>query len=491
VRNIEEPRLIGLIRDSWAISSLDTMRILFHGRDCRGGKGDRRPFLFGMRYLMDTHPDWFLENFREISNYGRFLDLVELYEFASEEHQDYIIDYFVETLRNDIDAMVQNTPEPVSLLAKWLPSENRKWAKTGLRQKLCKALFQGYGSNKTGALEKRLRREYISPLRAHLKIVEAQMCAGEWDEIEYSHVPSVAMTRLRKAFKVHDGPRFESWIEDVKNKVNNAKVNAGQVYPHQLVKPYMDAGKYAPIDLVLEEQWASLLASHNSQSGSRFKNMVVLSDVSGSMNGVPMEVSVALGILISSLAPEDSPFHKRLLTFSRKPTFHDFSSHKTLVAQVKSVMNMPWGESTNFSLALDRILEVVVEHELSSAPEALLILSDMQFDYANSDSTHFELAKKKFTDRGLEFPRIIFWNLRGDTDDFQVSSNTDGVVLLSGFSPALLSLLGTDDFSPLGMVRAAIDDKRYANIRAPEEPDYDSDESLFVWKNKVARTQTR
>lgn len=43
-------------------------------------------------------------------------------------------------------------------------------------------------------------------------------------------------------------------------------------------------------------------------------------------------------------------------------------------------------------------------------------------------------------------PRIVFWNLRGDTIGFPVSKDTPNTQMLSGFSPALLKqvLSGSD-----------------------------------------------
>ena len=33
------------------VNKLDTIKLLFHSRDCRGGKGDRDPFLDGIEYI--------------------------------------------------------------------------------------------------------------------------------------------------------------------------------------------------------------------------------------------------------------------------------------------------------------------------------------------------------------------------------------------------------------------------------------------------------
>lgn len=52
-----------------------------------------------------------------------------------------------------------------------------------------------------------------------------------------------------------------------------------------------------------------------------FKDSLVLSDVSSSMAGLPMEVSIALGLIISTVTK--APFTNQIITFSEKPLFHE------------------------------------------------------------------------------------------------------------------------------------------------------------------------
>ena len=43
-------------------SKLDTMKIIFNGRDCRGGKGDRTPFIKAMQHISQKYPELFYNN---------------------------------------------------------------------------------------------------------------------------------------------------------------------------------------------------------------------------------------------------------------------------------------------------------------------------------------------------------------------------------------------------------------------------------------------
>jgi hypothetical protein len=102
----------------------------------------------------------------------------------------------------------------------------------------------------------------------------------------------------------------------------------------------------------------------------------------------------------------------------------------------------------------------------------LIIFSDMQFDVAdNNHNTHLKKAQKKFADKGLECPRIIFWNLR-DATGLPAKSDDSNVILLSGFSQSLLKYVLEDEEvveevkpTPLETFLKIINDKRYDSVR--------------------------
>jgi len=50
--------LYELVKSSWEVDKLDTLKILMNWRDCRGGKGDYSGFLVAMAYLYKLDPSW-------------------------------------------------------------------------------------------------------------------------------------------------------------------------------------------------------------------------------------------------------------------------------------------------------------------------------------------------------------------------------------------------------------------------------------------------
>jgi hypothetical protein len=238
--------------------------------------------------------------------------------------------------------------------------------------------------------------------------------------------------------------------------------------------------------------------SKSSGSGSGLKvdlrKFVPLVDVSGSMEGTPMEVAIALGILISEI--NQPQFRDRLLTFTSDPSWVDLSGLTHIRDKVKKTRAAPWGTSTNFYKAIRLIADVIAENKLpmEEIPD-LVVFSDMQFDAASegrfSGGNHSMLddITSLFHDIGMEvcgkpypIPRIVFWNLRGDTRGFPATAQHDNVAMLSGFSPSLFKafmeggdiLEGTEkehgsrsraNIDPYQTFRKVIDNERYDAVR--------------------------
>jgi hypothetical protein len=126
---------------------------------------------------------------------------------------------------------------------------------------------------------------------------------------------------------------------------------------------------------------------------------------------------------------------------------------------------LPWGGSTQIHRAFTLILETAVKNALKQAdlPGYLLILSDMQFDHADSSwRTNLEAARAEFLAAGYVMPRLILWNLRA-TGSFPTSASVaDGATLMSGFSPDMLGcLLKGEEFNPASAMLNTLNDERY------------------------------
>lgn len=454
----QNPNFIEWIDKSWEESPLDTMKIIFQSRDCRGGKGTKTTFINSMKYLSYKHPDWVEQNMSIIPIFGRYKDWIELINYKT---KDQIINLICCQLKEDVINMYKGNP--ISLLSKWIPSEKKKYNKNNnITRSITNKLYGEYEKEPY----KKFRKEYLTPLRNYLKIVESYMCSNNWEAIDFSLVPSCAMNKLKKAFQKHTPEKFADWLNAVKE--GKSKINAKQLQPHELVKHYINFGEY---DEVVELQWLQIL--ENTAKLGNFKDSIVLSDVSSSMNGVPIEVSIALGILISSLTAE--PFKNTIISFHTNPSVHIIpDSCTTLQQKVESLKQVSWGGTTDLYKVFELILKRAKKYNLSpdQMPKCLYILSDMQFDTAIDNSNIvFENIDNMFLKTIYKRPNIIFWNLRSNTTiDFPVCENQYGVATISGFSPSILKhIINGEEITPYSLMRNVIDDIRYSIIQSPQQ----------------------
>ncbi|CAI5465083.1 unnamed protein product [Closterium sp. Yama58-4] len=327
----------------------------------------------------------------------------------------------------------------------------------------------GGGGGYVRVAKERLQREVLAPLRRVLEVPEVHMSSGQWEHVAYGRVPSICMKKSRKLFLSHDLPRFTEYLEDVKG--GEAKIAAGAVLPHEVVQTAVEAAAEGDLnDSVGELQWRAMVADVRSK-GSLGNSMAVC-DVSGSMTGTPMEVAIALSLLVSEVSSE--PWKNHLITFSAQPIIHQVQG-ETLVERVRSTQGMAWGYNTNFQAVFDLLLSRANKFQLDPADmvQRLYVFSDMQFDEAGRASgadweTDHQAIVRKFTAAGYPVPQIVYWNLRGDAraSSTPVLASEDGVAMVSGFSKGmLLAVMEGKEISPMGVINEAICGKLFELIR--------------------------
>ena len=84
-------------------------------------------------------------------------------------------------------------------------------------------------------------------------MTEVLMSARRWDAIDFGRVASLCLLRHRAAFQRHCAPAL-------RRAVALKRVNAGQVYPHELVRKLLDNADAAYLCEVLQEPVAALLS---------------------------------------------------------------------------------------------------------------------------------------------------------------------------------------------------------------------------------------
>ena len=442
MRGPYKERLITTFSKAFYQDPTRAMKILFWARDVRGGAGERQVFRDIMKYLAKSHPEALTKNLSLIPEYGRWDDLLTLVGTQLETNAFLLIQ----------GALAAEN----GLCAKWMPRKGPIASK--LRN------FMGNSP-----------KQYRKTLVNLTKVVESQMCAKEWDQIEFSKLPSVAAARYQNAFVNNARDSYFKYLDSLSK--GEAKINAGAVYPYDIIKSLKHGNEE-----VSSEQWNAL---PNYMEGSD-EMILPMVDVSGSMNSIAsgstscMDVAISLGLYISER--NNGPFKDSILTFSANPKLEVLSG--SLSERMNQLAYVNWGMNTNLEAAFRLILKQAVKHNVSvdEMPDKILILSDMEFDAATKsldrswgrrndipawNPTAQQMIEKMYAESGYKMPKIVYWNLQSRNGGVPVGFDTSGTALISGFSPSIMqSILGSEDFNPVSIMEKTIMSERYEKVTA-------------------------
>ena len=396
--------------------------------------------------------------------------------------------------------------KPVSLLAKWIPREGKPLAKKLAMELSGKEMIQ-----------QRLAdyRKRVSTLNRYLKTTEIYMCANKWEDIKPKNVPARCLKLNTKAFLNESlgsntlrhpddnernlcRDRFREYFAEIANGRRLAK-GADTIYPHEIIRTILNK-----LQSSSEDERNALIGSWNTfvvkaKEGGGLGRSIPMCDFSGSMNGLPIDVSFALGLLISELTT--GAFKNKILTFDSTPMMIDLPDGDIFQKVEHLEINSQYGKgvSTDFQKAMDLILENLVKNRVpvGEEPENLIVLTDMAWDQACGSNemsiythnmyrrnvktkpwqTQIQMIRDNFKrsgedmfgeGKGYKVPRIVIWNLSASCKDMHAQADEEGVVMLSGWSSALFKVLmakGVEIQTPYSALRYQLDDEMYDIVR--------------------------
>ncbi|KAM0851189.1 hypothetical protein ACQ4PT_052587 [Festuca glaucescens] len=359
-----------LLAKAWAAEPLTALRLACNLRGVRGtGKADREGFYAAALWMHEHHPATLALNAGPIADVGYLKDLPEiLHRIVNDDRRlgrfharkprremspdealelrrlrivaamraveryhgdpryrflhDCTADLFADMLAEDMRRLGDGKLPEISLAGKWCPSLKSRYDRSTL---LCEAIARRLfpkgsapelpedlpDANYVSRARKCLRKAALVPLRRALELPEVFVAARAWGEVGYPRVASVAMRNYRDLFLEHDAERFCQYLASV--RAGKAKIAAGALLPHEILASVGTDGEDVA-DLQWQRTVDDLLAL------GKLNNCLAVCDVSGSMTGLPMDVCVALGLLLSDLC--DEPWRHRVITFSERPQLH-------------------------------------------------------------------------------------------------------------------------------------------------------------------------
>lgn len=455
-----------MLLNTWAIFNLDLAKFALK------------------HFVINDNPD--------IHPYGSWKDIKYLYKYSN--GADALVNYGIqlanEQLRKDVES------ENPSLLGKWVPRENSQFG--NLFSLMASDYFSNYlataitESAKAKALLKAKMdyRKVISGLNRKLDTTQIKQCACQWSDLVPEKQTSITMHKQKQAFlNLKKNGEQRSFIEDRikcgenfaeyagKAARNEVTIKGKRIGLNDFTKEALNIITYnktnGPEAQILNAQW-----TNNSLQTGALGKMIAMVDVSGSMEGDPMNAAIALGIRIA----EKSMLGKRVLTFSASPAWINVDKCDNFVEMVDVIRHdSNWGMNTNFYAALNMILDSIVENKLKPddvEDMVLAIFSDMQIDDAYDNSTGkmetmMDRIERRYAEEGTKLwgkpfkaPHILFWNLRS-TSGFPALSLQQNASMMSGFSPALLNMFceqgleGLQSCTPWSLFKKSLDNPRY------------------------------
>lgn len=310
------------------------------------------------------------------------------------------------------------------LVKKWMPRYSSK------NKGLARAIARHWFMNK---------QQYGKFIKCNT--VENNLSRKTTDEINFEHVPSLAMIKYYTRFATgkDTAERFEKYLADVKSGKKDLKVATTTVYDI-----YRNQDKIDP-DLFFEKIEKIALSC------------VPVVDTSGSMTFADANDAYGKAMAIGHYLAKCSTYApNQVVSFSSRPTIltlgqenmiPDYAGklHKQTLSTTKSIYkreleSMYTGDCSNTDLG--KVMECF-ERMYSNGtnveyPEYIVILSDMEFDQGSS--IRKDRLMEYWKNHGYT-TKIVWWNLNARNATVPEMDN-HGNIYMSGYSPMLLKFLG-------------------------------------------------
>ena len=512
----------------------DLFVMAFQTRDVRGGKGERAVVYEMLKYLLDNREVGSLASslLDLVPEYGCWRDLFVL---AQSHAKDRVLEITEHQFNKDqvtleggkVSLMAKHAPREDKYPELYKALANKLFASEPKYSRRLKALRQALSAmNKVAHT---VEVQMCAKQFAEIKPEEVPGRALQKYTKAFLNQPSTYRhpehpRPLADADRVECAEHFTEHF--AKAARGEAKLNGSQtVFPHELIKKVVNSShrpryRYAYDDESHSEATSSMTVEEkdaiigvwnqmvkDAKEGGGLGRSLAMCDFSGSMqssgtNGdTPYWVSMALGLLISEVTTKE--FEDVFLTFDSTPQLHHLPKGDIFERVASIDGSLAQGMSTDFQKAMDLVLQrcKAMRVRPGQEPENLIVLTDMNWDQAcgsnepayytgnryrhhvktSSWQTHVEMIRESFKragedmwgeGQGLKMPRIVIWNIAATSTDFHAKADTEGVVMLSGWSPSLFKVLQKDGVviqTPYAALRAQLDDERYDPVRARVE----------------------
>lgn len=430
-RKRNDTDVILLFKNAFEENAELALKCLFWLRDCRGGQGERRFFRVCIKWLAQNHPNRIRDLIKYLPEYGRYDDLFELFDTDLEKD-------VINLIRTQLMEDMASQKNGISLIAKWLPSENASSTVTIARAKKIRNALE---------ITSKDYRKMLSKLREKIKVLERLMSANRWDEIEFDKIPSKAGLIYKNAFARRDiiAKKYETFAKD-----KNTKVNAKTLYPYEVVEKALAGAdwygnyKFSDVDrAMINKYWENL---PDYLDGADCSMMCVV-DTSGSMHGRPINVAISLGLYCAERMT--GPFANHYISFASRPQLIK-TEGIDFVDKVSRIYKTNLCDNTNLNAVFDLLLHTAINKNVKETdiPKTIVVISDMEIDSGtynynrrcweeDTAATEMEKIRQKWANYGLQLPKLIYWNVNARHST--ILDSNPNVTFVSGMSPTIFT----------------------------------------------------
>ena len=468
-RGLNIPRLYNYLEKSYNENPADTFLIVLFIRDCRNGRGERFLGRKALSWLLLKDPTRFDRIISYIPEIGRWDDFLSFWpnviycekksieyieknfnmKFSEnklkkvKEVQTKILKVFAGQLICDLENMEKG--EPISLCAKWAPTENCRLDRD---KKVVKTLCDIVEWDK-----KHYRKVYISPLRKYGKVVERILCDGEIKNINMDFVPVKAMKKYKKKF-----------IDTIPDKYYSRKIffEYHKNYPQEIIYELRKNG-YSNL---IKKKWKNLKTEHPDI----FTEYICVMDNSPSINEwvennnaniLPADIIYSFSLFFTQFLK--SPFKNSIINLHHEPKLYKITG-KTLEEKYNFLKDLPWGMTTSLEKIYTIIYKKISRKNLNKNYK-IIIFSDKPINKAIPDYKKTFEIEAKYKNSDYNLPEVLYWNLNNDYS-YPKSKKINNIKIINGYSTHILDFIISDsEYNPKNLLQSIMDNYLYSNLK--------------------------
>ena len=413
-----------------------------------------------------------------------------------------------------------NDKKKYSLVAKWIPRENKKfnwlfnllvldWFSTYQTTILSKCEYESVKYFAAISKCKRLYRQMVSTLNKNIDTIEVSLCEKKYSNIKPDTIPQIAFMKYKKLLLNDSAINTHKYMNYIPKNTSieiglsyiNKKVSEQNIAMHFYLKHFPnDLGCFdedggvvekkmlsnIPISYYVKEalniiggfngvfkdesmifQNRNIISNRdllnkqwkqmsNNIGFSKLYDMIPFLDMSESMFGENLYTAIGIACLIA----ERTSFGKKILVYDNQPTWVNLDACDNFVSMIECLYystNKTTKTRCNIISAVELLLDALVSTDYTDTNIRLLKCVFISNQYNIFQQM---IVKNQFLKRGKPCPIFVFWNVSsGFFPDIKVES---GCFFFSGESIYPLYLLDKNRLTTsFGIVKQIFCEKRY------------------------------